>query len=314
MPGLQLPWNEELETLLLHCVIVKGSHICGGKKVTQSWSEVNDMFYEQDLLADYREQHYAKGNVRKIRDKYKAVLATVQNDIDSGNQSGKEGELSKLYEHVRTINDEISEKEARQEAGTELKEKLNDTEKTVLMQSGPLKRKLLNGEVIDNTKTDRPPPLSFNQQLMMFATGDMKSAMKKKVAQEEESFEIAFLEWLTDSEKTVALLCLQVGVNVSHLADIEDIGLKVLVSMYCTTGAHFAARVFKQELREMELPMVVCSKLYAGLQEWRREFESTQKLGITAVTTSDDDNSAITSSSSSQSVSSLGMFSPARGE
>jgi len=43
---------------------------------------------------------------------------------------------------VRTINDDISEKEAKQEAGTELKEKLNDIEKTILMQSGPLKRKL----------------------------------------------------------------------------------------------------------------------------------------------------------------------------
>ena len=53
MPGVQLPWNEEFETLLLHCVLVKGSHICGGKKVSQSWSEVNDIFYEQDLLADY---------------------------------------------------------------------------------------------------------------------------------------------------------------------------------------------------------------------------------------------------------------------
>ena len=92
MPGLQLPWNEEMETLLLHCVLVKGSHICGGKKVSQSWSEVNDMFYEQDLLADHRMDHYTKGNVRKVRDKYKTILTTVQNDIDSGNQSGNEEE------------------------------------------------------------------------------------------------------------------------------------------------------------------------------------------------------------------------------
>jgi len=269
------------------------------------------MFYEQDLLADHREQHYIKGVVRKIRDKYKAVLTTVQNDIDSGNQSGKEGELSQLYKHVRTINDDISEKEAKQEAGTELKEKLNDTEKTILMQSGPLKRKLLNGEVIDNTKTDRPPPLSFNQQLMMFATGDMKSDMKKKVAQEEEIFEVSFLEWLTDTEKNVVLLCRQVGMNASYLADIEDIGLKVLVSIYCTRGGNFAARAFKEELREMELPMLACSKIYMGLQEWRREFESLQKLSITNVTAADDDSSAATSFTSSPSVSSLGMFSPA---
>jgi len=68
----------------------------------------------------------------------------------------------------------------------------------------------LNGKVIDITQTDRPPPLSFNQQLMMFATGDMKSDMKKKVAQEEENFEIAFLGWLTDTEKNVVSLCVEV--------------------------------------------------------------------------------------------------------
>ena len=88
--------------------------------------------------------------------------------------------------------------------------------------------------------------------------------------------------------------------NASYLADIEDIGLKVLVSIYCTRGGNFAARAFKEELREMELPMLACSKIYMGLQEWRREFESLQKLSITNVTAAD-----------ATSVSSLGMSSPA---
>ena len=99
MPG-QIPWNEDLETSLFDCVIVKGAHICSGKKVTQTWSDVNDMFFNQAVLQDYRESRYRPDNFRKLRVKFQNVLTRVENDIATGNQSGKEGELSQLYRHV----------------------------------------------------------------------------------------------------------------------------------------------------------------------------------------------------------------------
>ena len=142
----------------------------------------------------------------------------------------------------------------------------------------------------------------------MFATGDLKSNMKKKVAQQEEDFEIEFLQWLSKTEKNVVLLCLEIGLNVSFVSAVEDIGLKLLISVYCTRGANFGARAFKEELREMELPMLVCSKIYMGLEDWRRQFESQKADDISVAT------ARTSSSSSASSVSSLGMFSPTNQE
>ena len=67
----QIPWNEDLETLLFDCAIVKGAHICEGKKETQSWSDVNDMFFNQAELQDFRKSHYAPGAFRRLRVKLK---------------------------------------------------------------------------------------------------------------------------------------------------------------------------------------------------------------------------------------------------
>ena len=148
----QIPWSEPLETLLLHCVIVKGAHVCGGKKVTQSWNDVNDMFFQQSETAALKEPHYVSGNARKLRDKYKSLLENVQRDIESGNQSGKEGEQSDLYKHTQTIYNDILEKETEKEYGAVLKEKLNEAEKTILSQAGALKKRQLDGTLVDFTR------------------------------------------------------------------------------------------------------------------------------------------------------------------
>lgn len=310
MPG-HIPWNEELETLLLHCVIVKGAHICGGKKVTQTWGEVNEMFFNQDALKDSKEAHYTPGNFRKLRTKFQNVLTTVENDIATGNQSGKEGELSELYRNVQTISDDIALKDAMKEAGGDLRAKLNETEQEVLSKSGPLKRKLLNGEIIDNTRADHPAPLSFDERLLMLAAGPGQNDHSRGNNAVEEVFEVAFLEWIDLTKKTVTGLADCVGVNATHHADLDDIGLKTLVSIYCTREANFSARVFKDEVRAMELPMVAASKLYMGLQEWRRQFELEQDVAddmMTSVTTTTSNSSS--SSSSASPVSSIGMASP----
>ena len=68
----RLPWNDELETLLLYCVLAKGAHICSGKKITQTWTSVNDMFFDQPQLQEYKDMHYKQGGNghRKLREKF----------------------------------------------------------------------------------------------------------------------------------------------------------------------------------------------------------------------------------------------------
>ena len=281
--------------------------------MTQSWSEVNDMFFNQAELRDYRESHYTPGNFRKLRVKFQNVLTRVENDIATGNQSGKEGEWSQLYRHVQTVSDDIAEKDASKEAGEDQRAKLNETELEVIAKSGPLKRKLLNGEIIDNTRADHAAPLSFDDRLILLATGSRQND-RNRVHAAEEMFEVQFLQWIDLKMRTMASLQNSVGVSAQHSEDLEEIGLKTLVSIYCTRESNFAARVFKDELRAMELPMVVASKLYMGLQEWRRQFELEKEVDDEVTTTvsisSTTSSTSRVSGVSNATVSSLGMASP----
>jgi hypothetical protein len=301
----QIPWNEELETVLLACVISKGTHVCSKKKVTQSWNEVNDMFFAQPELTDLKDTYYVSGNIRKLREKYKTIVANIEKDIADGNQSGKEGELSKLYQHVCTICEDISEKDAEKVAATALREKLNETERMALEQAGPLKRKQLDGDITDNTRSDHIAPLSFDEKLFMLATAGNKKAKK---SYDEDNLEVALLKWINNTQQSLLEMYIHSAIDVQYRQDIEDIGLKTLVSSYCSSkSTDNASLTFKTELREMGLPMVVCTKVYMCLQEWLRQLE---EAGENHFVSSDDSTAVTTSSNASSNISSVGMFSP----
>ena len=274
----RLPWSEDLESLLLYCVIVKGAHICSGKRISQTWCAVNEMFFDQEELSEYKASHYKKDSFRKLRDKYVTLLETIQKDIESGNQSGKEGELNTLYSRARQILNEISDKEASKAAGSELREKLDETERQVLATSGIHKRKQLDGEVVDITsKRDRQQQPSFEEKLFMLASPQQHTKKSDKIVHPaEENFEIRFKHWIDSTGKTFNDLLVKANAGDSYQSDIDnvsDLGLMVLVSIYCTRNADFSAQLFKNELRQMDLSMKFCSKIYNALQDWRRDFE-----------------------------------------
>ena len=300
-----IPWDEALETLLLHCIIVQGAHICGGKKVTETWNSVNEMFFDQDNTTELRDLHYKENNPRKLRDKYNNVMEVVQCDIETGNQSGKEGDLSLLYQHVNQIAQDIEEKEAKRDAAKDLRDKLNATEKEVLASSGPLKRKLISGEIVDNTSGDRKGRRTFNDELLSIMKAmDTEESSKNIDSRGQDEFEQSFTSWVFKSNLSLHDLLTDGEVRERYHDDVEDIGLKTLLNIYCCTQkVNFDDQTFKKELRAMELPMVVCSKLYMALQGWRREHQAQHRpLWST-------DSLATPSSSSSSSVSSLSMTS-----
>ena len=301
-----IPWNEELETLLLHCVIVQGAHICGGKKVTETWNSANEMFFDQDDTKNLRTLHYKANNPRKLRDKYSNVMEVVQRDIETGNQSGKEGDLSLLYQHVNQIAQDIEEKDAKKDAANDLREKLNATEKDVLASSGPLKRKLISGEIIDNTSGEKRGRRTFNDELLSIMKAmDTEESSAKTNTRAQDEFEQNFTSWVFGSHLTLEDLLTAGEVRERFHDDVEDIGLKTLLNIYCCTQrVNFDDQTFKKELQAMELPMVVCSKLYMALQGWRRQHQAQQRsLWTTEPLTTPS------GSSSSTSVSSLSMTS-----
>ena len=94
-----IPWNDEMVVVLLNLVISEGVHLALKNDIINKWNKVNDLFFEQNELIPYKSA-YKKDDHRKIRDKYKSELKKTKADIDTGNQSGKTGELSQKYQPI----------------------------------------------------------------------------------------------------------------------------------------------------------------------------------------------------------------------
>ena len=95
-----IPWNDEMVVVLLNLVVTEGVHIAKKSEIAKKWNAVNDLFFEQNELLLYKSA-YKKDDHRKLRDKYKSELKKIKADIDTGNQSGKSGELSQRYQLVQ---------------------------------------------------------------------------------------------------------------------------------------------------------------------------------------------------------------------
>ena len=111
-------------------------------KPSDRWREVTrDFFRESNGGLNCAEKHFkldAKGNpdYRKMKDHFDTVCKDVYQDIQTGNQSGKEGDLSEKYNLVQSIMTETDEAEALKEGKKaekeELQEKLASTTEAVL--------------------------------------------------------------------------------------------------------------------------------------------------------------------------------------
>lgn len=146
-----LPWTDSMVISLLKIVQITGAHVASGKKSTAAWCEVNRTFFAQEENLPFKkEKHYkcdtqGKDDFRKLRDKFNSTMADVTDDINTGNQSGKEGDLSPLYQLVMQITNEIDDADEKATAAKEKKEAdaklLNTNETTVLAaQNGTKKR------------------------------------------------------------------------------------------------------------------------------------------------------------------------------
>jgi hypothetical protein len=112
------------------------------------------------------------------------------------------------------------------------------------------------------------------------------------------------LRWIEKSEKMLLDVYFYSNIDDKYRPAIEEIGLQTLVSTFCSSKATTtAAKEFKTELREMDLPMISCTKIYSALQEWLRQVEMEEE-------SSSDDTTTTSRESRNSNVSSIGMFSP----
>ena len=75
------------------------------------------IFFDSEECIEYKtEEFYKKGDYRKLRDKFTKVMKSIRDDIDTGNQSGKYGEMSKVYDLVQQVERERDDdREIREE-------------------------------------------------------------------------------------------------------------------------------------------------------------------------------------------------------
>jgi hypothetical protein len=116
-PSGQIIWTAPLLVLLLEIIIQVGAHIASGKATAIKWSEVHAIFFDSEECVQYKtEEFYKKDEYRKLKDKYTKVMKSISENISTGNQSGKSGEMTRVYELVQLIENEVDDdREEREE-------------------------------------------------------------------------------------------------------------------------------------------------------------------------------------------------------
>lgn len=293
-PSKQLQWNEARVVLLLNLVIAKGLHLKEGQKgVSAEWAELNKDFFKNDLLIDFKANYNPdeKRGWRKLKDKFILTMQTVKRNIECGNQTGGEcdrSQLSKLVEQIKNDQDGAGEDDGEEErlkkettefealalqvmaSGEPVEQKLGS--KSSKLSQGNGKRKHIDGSntnpAIKKTGTG-DPPASFESILSAYLLDDQSRTVP---ISGEEACERSMNDWVKLMKKDISSAMLEakiVDANSFTSNKLEEIGIEVLISIYCTRGENFSARLFKEAMAAEGLSSITCHKLYALMQSWR---------------------------------------------
>ena len=311
--AIHLPWTDSMVVTLLNLVIVKGAHVAVGKKSTEKWSEVYNCFFADEEVAPYKALHFkvdektGKVNPRKIRDKFDTTLVKVTKDIESGNQSGKEGDLNEIYRLVKQISDDINEFE---ETKNDTKEKhaadkaqLNNVESLVLNgtkkranENSSIRVKHADGSItVDGAREQKAKKKresnSFSWESQM---GELVKIEKAKLAMAQtipsnvqlpvvsphaivayDVEELQISSYIAQYNITAERFLLEAyqGTKEDPPASVSESvrkmgGLHVLVSVYCSRGFDFDK--MQKELEMMGFQYMDARILHSHLQVIRR--------------------------------------------
>jgi hypothetical protein len=98
-----LPWTDGMRVILLSLVIMHAAHLATNSNTKARWAAVNEGFYDQPEHFRLRATYYKtdQPSIRKLRDQVDKTVKEISEDVMTGNQSGKQGERSRLYELVQ---------------------------------------------------------------------------------------------------------------------------------------------------------------------------------------------------------------------
>ena len=207
------------------------------------------------------------------------MLATVSEDMRSGNKSKYSGDLSKQYSLVEQIivnemNEQNELKESKKEDAAEFEKLLEETEAKVLRKKEYGKRKDVDGNLTDYSEGKRRAGNPTDEAIAVIADA-IKASIASKV--DEGKVEKDIMTWIQMTNRGIAdlLFASDIPMTNKFYADaydlIESVGLKTVVSIFCSRGKAFARDSFQQSMKEMDCKPVVFHKLYVGLSDWRQQ-------------------------------------------
>ena len=284
----QLPWSDEMISTFLNLVISKGVHVADKAVVKKTWNELHDDLYKNACWAPYKAVHYKKGDCRHLKDKLKRLIESISEGVISANKSKESGDLSTDFtlaeQIIRETNENKENKNSKKEEAVEFEKLLDDTEAKVLKKKQYGKRKDIDGNIVDYSEGKRKCGNAADDAIVAIVDV-IKSSVSSKI--EESKIEKYLISWMKSNNKGVDEL-----LEASEIPDsdpfykeafdiVTSIGLKTIVSLFCSRGKAFARDSFQNSMKEMECRPIIYHKLYVGLDEWRQlasEFDKSNSF------------------------------------
>lgn len=316
----KLPWTDAMNLVLLKLVEHHGAHLphitytsknpkpTNGDPVYHSkpadrFREVTKDFYDDPKGGGPFKDKFFKlkkdGTIdyRRINDHYDTLCREVIEDISSGNQSGKEGDLSEVYKLVQSLTKEADEAEALKEGNRkddgELKERLNSTVDQVLNgkkncanKNTAVKVKMADGSVVIDAEREAKRARAMGNNSLegkLIHLVEAEFALKRN--QEEAKAEA--VEKILLQMKQFILFhghCLEAFLFEAYSlttakvppeelqGKIEDMGgLDMLIECYCARDDNFEPTKFKNLMSDFDIPARDARIMHVRLDKWRKD-------------------------------------------
>ena len=274
----RLTWNDEQQLELLRCVVLSGVHVAEHGTGAEKWLQTTKAFFNTDTMVAHKptgiiDDKGWEDHSRKIKEAYKKIRARIASDMETANKSGREGDLSELFQLAKQIQDEIEDKNEEKELAQNQQNNLNEIAGKVVAGKAdrpgpnPLKRKNLDGSIEDRSD-DRAPMQSWQEAIVERFTQKPPSVAPGSYP--EEIVERQLVEWIAKERKSIDNLIEEGGIDNPAAGELlKEVTLSVLINVYCTRDGKFSADKFKGELQAMEISAISRHKIFATLERWR---------------------------------------------
>jgi hypothetical protein len=256
-------------------------HLISHGETMQKWNQfLAELFKQQGFIGSESSMQAIKTQWNNRILIYKKKLG--HEDGRTANLSGEEGDLNEVDEIIKNMLNEVSEEEARKEAVNADKEKVNQTEYSVLLEG--LKGQSKKRRTTKST-TSSNSSLSTNSTPSKVSSNNYQSSLNV-MAKAVETFSAAMLddkeqknlisieEVIEQKLSNIDLYSLLINEKFSNedaITVIDDID--VLVGFYCTPGIRFEAKYIRDQFLSLGLQLRTTQKVYSLFSKLSQEFK-----------------------------------------